>query len=67
VSDAETTARLRDRIAAGRMRAQALLEAERWDEVAELARSLAKMERELALRGTPRPPTNVVGRARARG
>ena len=67
MSDPETTARLRERIASARMLVQAHLEAERWDDVAEVARALARMERELALQGAPEPRGQPAGRHFVRG
>ena len=62
MSDAAALARLRERLASGRMRVQALLEAEQWDEVAAIARDLARIEREIALADRVAPPPAADGR-----
>jgi hypothetical protein len=58
VSDDEALSRLRDRQASQRARIATMLEGQHWDEVADLARDLAKIERQIALsrRAPPAPP-----------
>jgi hypothetical protein len=60
MSDEATLSRLRDRLAAGRVQVEALMHAEKWAELADVARDLARMEREIALAGRAAPP--VAGR-----
>jgi hypothetical protein len=64
VSDAETTARLRERMARDRMAVEALVQAERWEEVADVARALARGERELAMAGDAPKVTGADARRR---
>jgi hypothetical protein len=52
VSDEQETQRLRERLDRGRVQAEALCAAQRWPELADLARELGRVERDLALRGT---------------